>query len=161
MRFGIAALITGYLLDLLLGDPEWLYHPVRLIGKYISFEEKRLRSRGGNLRKSAVWLTVSTVLLTMACTALILWLLHLAGKIPLFIGMTLMNWMDDCMTKLLGQKFIPGTDMFVEETTMTYSLYTDQNYVTDRRPIYYGFVNVSFACFANEEFNKQINDLLS
>ena len=75
--------------------------------------------------------------------------------------LTLMNWMDDCMTKLLGQKFIPGTDMFVEETTMTYSLYTDQNYVTDRRPIYYGFVNVSFACFANEEFNKQINDLLS
>lgn len=102
MRFGIATLITGFLLDLLLGDPEWLYHPVRLIGKYISFEEKRIRSRGGNLRKSAVWLTVSTVLLTMACTALILWLLHLAGKIPLFIGMTLMNWMGiavACMAK--------------------------------------------------------------
>ena len=31
MRFGIAALIAGFLLDLLLGDPEWLYHPVRLI----------------------------------------------------------------------------------------------------------------------------------
>ena len=31
MKLGIAALIAGYLLDLLLGDPEWLYHPVRLI----------------------------------------------------------------------------------------------------------------------------------
>ena len=92
MRFGILALIAGFLLDLLLGDPEWLYHPVRLIGKYISFAEKRLRARGGNLRKSAVLLTVSTVLLTMAAVALILFLLHFAGQIPLFIGMALMNW---------------------------------------------------------------------
>ena len=102
MRFGIAALIAGFLLDLLLGDPEWLYHPVRLIGKYISFAEKHLRARGGNLRKSAVILTGSTVFLTMASTALILWLLHLAGRIPLFIGMTLMNWMGiavRCMAK--------------------------------------------------------------
>lgn len=73
---------------------------------------------------------------------------------------TLINWMDDCMTKLLGQKFIPQTDLFVEESTMTYSLYTDQEYVVDRRPVYYGFVHVTFACHANEEFNKEINDLL-
>ena len=102
MRFGIAALIAGFLLDLLLGDPEWLYHPVRLIGKFISFMEKSLRARGGNLRKSAVLLTASTVLLTMACTALILWLLQLARRIPLFIGLALMNWMGisvRCMAK--------------------------------------------------------------
>ena len=102
MRFGIAALIVGFLLDLLLGDPEWLYHPVRLIGKYISFAEKRLRSRSGDLRKKAVILTGSTVFLTMASTAFILWLLHLAGRIPLFIGMALMNWMGiavRCMAK--------------------------------------------------------------
>ena len=102
MRFGIAALIAGFLLDLLLGDPEWLYHPVRLIGRYISFAEKRLRARGGDLRKSAVILTASTVLLTMGSAALVLWLLHLAGKVPLFIGMALMNWMGiavRCMAK--------------------------------------------------------------
>ena len=102
MRFGIAALIAGYLLDLVLGDPEWLYHPVRLIGKYISFAENRLRKHGGNLRGSAVILTVSTVLMTAGLAAGILWLLHLAGRIPLFIGMTLMNWMGiavTCMAK--------------------------------------------------------------
>ena len=102
MRFGIAALIAGFLLDLILGDPEWLYHPVRLIGKYIAFAEKRLRSRGGDLRKKAVILTGSTVFLAMASTVFILWLLHLAGRIPLFIGMTLMNWMGiavRCMAK--------------------------------------------------------------
>lgn len=74
--------------------------------------------------------------------------------------LTLMDWMDDCMSKLLGQKFIPHTDMFVEESTMTYSIYTDQEYVVDKRPIYFGFVNVSFACHANEEYNPQIEELL-
>ena len=102
MKLGIAALIAGYLLDLLLGDPEWLYHPVRLIGKYISFAEKRLRERGGNLRISALILTVSTTLLTMAAAALILWLLKLGGDVPLFIGKALMDWMGiavTCMAK--------------------------------------------------------------
>ena len=102
MKLDIAALIAGYLLDLLLGDPEWLYHPVRLIGKYISFAEKHLRKRGGNLRISALILTASTTLLTMAAVALILWLLKLAGDVPLFIGMALLDWMGiavTCMAK--------------------------------------------------------------
>lgn len=105
MRFGIAALIAGFLLDLLLGDPEWLYHPVRLIGKYVSFAEKRLRARGGDLRKSAVVLTGSTVLLTLAAAAGILALLRTAGRIPVFAGMAVMNWMGiaaRCMAKEAG-----------------------------------------------------------
>lgn len=32
----IYAIFLGFLLDLLAGDPYWLYHPVRLIGKLIS-----------------------------------------------------------------------------------------------------------------------------
>lgn len=102
MRFGIAALIAGFVLDLLLGDPEWLYHPVRLIGGLISRLEKRLRARGGNLRRSAVILTVTTVLVTMVVTAGILVLLQLLGRIPLFIGMALLDWMGiavTCMAK--------------------------------------------------------------
>ena len=73
---------------------------------------------------------------------------------------TLLNWMDDGMQKLLGQRMIPHTDLFVEETTMTYSLYTDQNYVVDRRPIYYGFINVSFMCYAETGINQDLNELL-
>ena len=102
LRLNLAALLAGFLLDLLLGDPEWLYHPVRLIGNYISWLEKRLRKRGGNLRRSALWLTCSTVLLTMAFTALILWGLRLLGKWPLFVGMALMDWLGiavTCMAK--------------------------------------------------------------
>ena len=73
---------------------------------------------------------------------------------------TLMNWMDDCMEALLGQKLIPKTDLFVQEDTVTYSLYTDQSYVVDRRPIYYGFVNVVFGCYAEEGHNPEIDRLL-
>ena len=73
---------------------------------------------------------------------------------------TLANWMDDCMDAMLGQKIIPGTDMFLEESTMTYGLRVDQEYVTDHRPIYYGFINCSFAGYATENANREIEKLL-
>nr|WP_177297800.1 adenosylcobinamide-phosphate synthase CbiB [uncultured Blautia sp.] len=37
------ALAAGYLLDLLIGDPRWLYHPVCLIGNLIALLEKGIR----------------------------------------------------------------------------------------------------------------------
>lgn len=43
MRFGIYACIIGFVIDLIVGDPHWLYHPVRLIGKLISNTEKLVR----------------------------------------------------------------------------------------------------------------------
>ena len=98
----ILALVIGFVLDLLLGDPTWIYHPVCIIGKYISFAEKKLRARGGNLRRSAVILTASTVLLTMVVVALILWAASLLGRVPLLIVMALLDWMGiavTCMAK--------------------------------------------------------------
>lgn len=73
---------------------------------------------------------------------------------------TLIDWMDDCMQGLLKDKFIPGSDLYVEEETVAYSLYTDQNYVVDRRPIYYGFINVTFAGYTEEGTNEKINEVL-
>lgn len=43
MLYGILALVAGYFLDLCLGDPRWLYHPVCLIGNWISVLEKGIR----------------------------------------------------------------------------------------------------------------------
>ncbi len=40
----IPAAVLGFILDLLFGDPRWLYHPVRVIGNMISFFEKVLRA---------------------------------------------------------------------------------------------------------------------
>ncbi len=36
-------LFAAFAADILFGDPYWLYHPVRLMGKWIRFLEKRLR----------------------------------------------------------------------------------------------------------------------
>lgn len=43
MFYHTIALAAGFLLDLLMGDPRWLYHPVCLIGNLIGFLEKRIR----------------------------------------------------------------------------------------------------------------------
>ncbi len=87
------ALLAGAALDLLFGDPAWRYHPVCLIGRYISWCEKRLRFRGGDLRKSAVLLTASTVALTMGVASLLVAGASLLGRAPCLIVMALMNWM--------------------------------------------------------------------
>ena len=39
----LAAALVGFAVDLLLGDPAWMPHPVVCMGKAISFLEKRLR----------------------------------------------------------------------------------------------------------------------
>ncbi len=96
----IWALILGYGLDLILGDPEWLYHPVRLIGRFISYMEKKLRARGGDLRKSAVVLTCSTVLATAAVAGLVILLAGLFGRWPRLICMALMDWMGIAVTSM-------------------------------------------------------------
>lgn len=91
-QWNIAAIFVGFILDMLIGDPQGWSHPVILIGRYIAFAEKKLRARGGNLRRSAIVLTGSTVFISMAASAAVLFVLYLLGKIPLFIGMCIMSW---------------------------------------------------------------------
>lgn len=43
MELSILAVILGFILDLIVGDPHWLYHPIRLVGHLISGLEKILR----------------------------------------------------------------------------------------------------------------------
>lgn len=73
---------------------------------------------------------------------------------------TLLNWMDDCMEGLLSAQFIPKTDLFLNEESLCYSLYTDQSFVVDKRPIYYGFVNCEFSGYAEDGANKSIDKFL-
>ena len=37
------AILAGFIMDLIIGDPHWMYHPVRVIGKFITFLEDMLR----------------------------------------------------------------------------------------------------------------------
>ena len=74
----LSALALGFLLDLLLGDPHWAPHPVRLMGRLISALERLLRRifppspRG--LRLGGFCLVVLTAGLSTGAAAGILWL---------------------------------------------------------------------------------------
>ncbi len=57
-------IITAYILDLIIGDPSWLPHPVRIIGKIIEYLERALRknNQGRQTEKiKGIILTVITV----------------------------------------------------------------------------------------------------
>ena len=74
---------AGFVLDLLIGDPHWLYHPVRLIGLGISGGEKLLRAlfpktKTGELIGGAV-LAVCIPALSFAVPFLLLWLAGLVS----------------------------------------------------------------------------------
>ena len=95
MPVHIQALLVGALIDLIVGDPEWFPHPVRLIGRFISFAEGLAR-RGdpapGRLRRRAVYLACATVLLAALVTWAVLRALRAWGYWPRFIGMSLISW---------------------------------------------------------------------
>lgn len=63
MILSLAACALGFFLDFLFGDPVWLYHPVRLIGKGISAGESILRKlfRGKHLTAAGgvLWICIA------------------------------------------------------------------------------------------------------
>ena len=71
--------ILSFLLDLLLGDPAWMPHPVVYMGKVISWSEKRLRTRFPATEKgefrAGLLLAVCLPLLTVAVSGGAIWLL--------------------------------------------------------------------------------------
>ncbi|WP_148409147.1 adenosylcobinamide-phosphate synthase CbiB [Murimonas intestini] len=82
MMLSLGALVLGFLLDLLIGDPHFIYHPVRLVGNLITVTEKGLRrvfpkTKGGETA-AGVFLAVIVISVTTAVPAL---LLYLAGRI--------------------------------------------------------------------------------
>ena len=89
----ILALLIGYGLDLILGDPKWLYHPVQMIGKVISFIERKLRANENNLRKKAVILTIITVFITAGTTAVLIFLTGIISRWLKLLCMALLDWM--------------------------------------------------------------------
>ena len=72
------AFLAGFLLDLLIGDPHWLYHPVRLIGNLIAALDHRLLDVTGirnekKERRTGILLVTVVLLATGAVSGLLLW----------------------------------------------------------------------------------------
>ena len=74
----LAACVTGFILDFIFGDPAWIYHPVRIIGKGIELGERLLRRISGEKHLTAA--------------GAVLWLM-IAGLSFLFpLGILLLAW---------------------------------------------------------------------
>lgn len=71
MRLSLTALVLGFLIDLLIGDPHWLYHPVRLIGKLITALERVLYP-WKNKYLAGILLTALVVIVTSGCALALL-----------------------------------------------------------------------------------------
>ena len=75
----IIALLAGWLLDLLLGDPSWLPHPVVGFGKWISFWEHHLNHGRWRKAKGAVFALTSIILVFVLTWLLFNTLLPVGG----------------------------------------------------------------------------------
>ena len=75
-NLSIIALLCGWLLDLLFGDPAWLPHPIVAFGKWISFWEHRLNHGRCRKLKGALFSLV-TIALVCFLTALINYTLYI------------------------------------------------------------------------------------
>lgn len=75
MSMHMTALAAGFLLDLIFGDPAFLYHPVRLIGNLISLLEKGLRRAFPETEKGELLGGVCLVVLTAGISTAVPWFL--------------------------------------------------------------------------------------
>ena len=89
VKFGLA-----YIIDLILGDPRWLYHPVIIIGKLISFLEKFLYKAKNKIFSGAI-----LNILTLSATFIVSLLLARAGYVIeiffLFTTFATKTWADE------------------------------------------------------------------
>lgn len=102
MCYHIIAFIAGFVLDLLIGDPHFIPHPVRLIGSLISFLDKRLNSEAGynsseneaNLTKykRGVLLAFTVIFATFAVSVIILVAVYSINLYAGIIAEAVMTW---------------------------------------------------------------------
>ena len=94
MKWSLYALLIGFGIDLLMGDPHSIPHPVVGIGKLISFLEKGLRrmfpkTDGGEIAAGGVlW-----VLVVVICTALPAGILFLCDRLSPWLRLTMESLM--------------------------------------------------------------------
>ena len=90
----LTALLLGFCIDLLLGDPRWLYHPVQAIGALISHLEPPLRRAfPQRLRLAGAVLVIAVVAITGIVTGGLLFLLSRLHPVAGFVGETIVCWL--------------------------------------------------------------------
>ena len=74
-------IITAYLLDLIIGDPYWLPHPVRAIGKVIEYLERALRKNNQNQKTEKIKGIILTVITVGLSYFIIYFFIYVGGII--------------------------------------------------------------------------------
>ena len=82
MELSLLTVILGFILDLIVGDPHWLYHPIRLVGHLISGLEKLLRRIFPKTEQGELIAGGFLLVLTAGITTAVAWgLLLVAGLV--------------------------------------------------------------------------------
>lgn len=81
------ALLLGFCLDLIFGDPHWLPHPVRAVGALISLLEKGLRKRFPKTPRGELAGGTVLVVLVLGISAGVVWLaVWLCGQLSVWLA---------------------------------------------------------------------------
>lgn len=97
MAFKLTAIFTAYLLDLIIGDPNFAWHPVRIIGKLIVRLEKILNNGRSNSKSSGLLLVILVVSLSVTSVLGLLRLSALIHPAFHFIIYTLLIYFSICV----------------------------------------------------------------
>ena len=90
MVYSLAALFMGFMLDLFIGDPHFLWHPVRLIGILITGVEKILRKiLKGTKRKEFIAGMILAIIVVCVSTIIPVGMLIFAYRWNFYIGLVL------------------------------------------------------------------------
>ena len=117
MKWSLLALVIGFCMDLVLGDPHGFPHPVILMGKLISFFEKQLRKvfpkteRGEQMAGGVLWTLV--VVISSASSAALLWLCNQVSPWLRLAAESVMCW------QILATKSLRDESMKVYDALQT------------------------------------------
>ena len=110
MKLSLLALVLGFILDLIIGDPHGLYHPIRLVGNLIGLLEKHMNKKSDSPDRQMVmgWLMALIVITLSSGIPLLLLLLayHIHPACGLVLE-TIMCW------QLLATKSLKDESMKV------------------------------------------------
>lgn len=86
-RYSILACTIGFVLDLIIGDPHWMYHPIRFVGNLIMLIEKLLRKIFPDTKGGLLFAGVLLVILVSGIsTGVVFGIVYLAYGINVYVG---------------------------------------------------------------------------
>lgn len=113
-----AAIIIGYTLDMLLGDPYFLPHPIRAIGSLISFLEKKLRKANQDNRQKRRNGTLLVLLVLLFTAVPAFFVLFLAYRLHPLAGI---------ITEAIMDYYILATKCLRTESMKVYTALENKN----------------------------------